>query len=349
MPIRFRSTALQPFARGEEFGVRFKPQIRATLDAYAALFTSLAGTTPDFLTLGAEALVSIGARAPRLGEEIAGIAAGAELPAALLGALNARTEILARLDVPVRGECSAIVHTEPSGKAPIALQNWDWYDGFADKWLIWEIPHADGSMTTTFTEFGIVGKMGINSHGVGTLFTILAHKADGGAIALPVHVAARQVLDEGTHINRAMKILAAAEVSASSSITIVSTEGGCGTAVSAELYPGGIGFVFPDDSGLLVRTNHFLADENRAADRAIRAFPDTLLRHHVLRRQLSRLERPETTDVLGAMRCSVGGESAVFSRADPALAGQPQFVTLATIQLDFDRRGLSVLDRACGS
>ncbi len=343
MTYTFRSTELQPFARGQEFGARHRQQIQATLDGYASLFSFLTNEGFDLAAFGAEALAGIGAHAPRLREEIEGIAAGTGLSPALLGALNARTEILARTKGRRRGECSAIVHIEPSGATPIALQNWDWYDGFLDKWLVWEIPHADGSMTTTFTEFGIVGKFGINSHGVGTLFTILAHAADGGAIGLPVHVAARKVLDEGTDINQAMMVLTNGTYSASSSITIVSTEAGFNTAVTAEIYPEGVEFVFPDENGLLVRTNHFQAEATRRADQTVRIFPDTLLRHHVLQRQLSRVRQPKLADILSAMRCGVGGDCAVFTKVNPELAGTPQFVTVATVALDFQNNTLRVL------
>jgi len=159
---------------------------------------------------------------------------------------------------------------------------------------------------------------------------------------MPVHAAAR--LDLGKNINRAMQALASADVSASSSITLVSTEAGARTAVSVELFPGGPGFVFPDASGLLVHTNHFLAEEPRPGDREAKAFPDTLLRRDVLVRGLSRIARPTLADALSLMCSRVGGEGAVCALPDRALGNDPQFVTVATIILDFERRALKVIE-----
>lgn len=346
MTYVFRSSETDPFRRGREFGAIHKDQVRDTLRSYQALFAALAGAPVALDDLGAEALAAIGQHAPAYKAEIEGIAAGAEIAPALLGALNARTEILARLKLRSRGECSAIVHADYGAGKPVALQNWDWYEGLVDRWVIWEIPHADGSMTTTFTEFGILGKIGINSHGVGLLFTILSHEADGGAFGLPVHLAARQALDQGMHLNRAMQTLAAAKVSASSSMTLVSDEAGTASAVSTELYPGGAGFVFPDEKGWLVRTNHFLTERPHQSDLSIRAFPDTLLRHHVLTRQLARLGKPALPDIIKCMRCGVGGDGAVFATPNADQPDEPQFVTVATIQLDFERRSLNILEKA---
>jgi isopenicillin-N N-acyltransferase-like protein len=344
MTYVFRSTASAPRERGREFGALHAARIRKTVDAYSAFFARLAGAPVELEPFGAAALAAVRAQAPALCEEMEGIAEGAGLGAEIIGALNARTEILACLKARLRGECSAVVHVEAAGSAPIALQNWDWYEDLADNWLVWEIPHADGSMTTTFTEFGIVGKIGINSHGIGLLFTILHHAADGARIGMPVHAAARLALDNGRNINRAMTALAAADVSASSSLTLVSTEAGARTAVSVELYPGGPGFVFPDARGVLVHTNHFLAEEARAGDQEAKAFPDTLLRRDILLRGLHRIAQPTLAQALSLIGSRVGGEGAVCSLPDRSLGNDPQSVTVATVILDFESRSLQVIE-----
>ncbi|MFB9267960.1 C45 family autoproteolytic acyltransferase/hydrolase [Bradyrhizobium erythrophlei] len=345
----FRSTELVPHKRGEEFGAVHADRINESIRAYSYIYSELVGRKldfkRDFSAFGLEALKAIRDVSPSLCDEIEGMAAGAGLDSTVVGALNARTEILAKLRAAYPGECSAVVHVEPSGDTPIALQNWDWFEPAADNWLVWEIPHQDGSLTTTFTEFGMVGKIGINNHGIGVLFTILRHAHDGKGVGFPVHVAARHVLDEATNIARAMRLLVAAKVSASSSINLVSVEAGKRTAVSVELFPGGPGFVFPDGKGLLVRTNHFLSTEGAKGDLVPTTFPDTLLRRDILMRSFARLERPTVEDILAAMTDRVGGEFAVC--AIPT-AGQPRPVrkTAATIILDFDRASLKIIDRA---
>jgi hypothetical protein len=190
---RFTSAVLTPRERGREFGETWRARIAATVDGYRGLF-AMAGTA-DLSLLGEQALARIDGWAPDLGEEIRGLAEGAGLPLHDVAAANARTEILAMLGHRA-AECSAIVALGAPGAEPVAVQTWDWYAGFADKWLVWTIPHSDGRQTTTLTEFGIVGKLGVNSRGVGCLFNILHHQSDGAPMGISVHVVARRLLDE---------------------------------------------------------------------------------------------------------------------------------------------------------
>ncbi len=166
------------------------------------------------------------------------------------------------------------------------MQNWDWYAAMADNWLQWTIPHPDGRMVTTVTEYGVVGKIGINGRGLGTMFNILHHRDDGiGAVGVPVHVVARRILDTATDVADALRICESAHatgLSASTSITIVDRR----TAVMAELWPGGVGRVDPDRDGLLMRTNHFLSSPACAGDTGPDSDSDTLQRYAYLRDRL---------------------------------------------------------------
>lgn len=346
-PYTFRSTETDPRRRGITFGATHATRIAEGIRAYEVIYSALAGRKIDFHRdlsgSGLKALAAIRAAAPDLCDEIEGMAEGAGLSPAVMGALNGRTEILAALRVKAPGECSVVIHVDGAGGRPIALQNWDWFEPAADNWLVWEIPHGDGSLTRTFTEFGMVGKIGINSHGLGVLFTILRHGADGGEMGLPVHVVARQVMDKGTNIARAMRWLTEVRVSASSSINLVSAEDGEATAVSVELFPGGPGFVFPDEQGVLVRTNHFLTARAAEQDQVVTTFPDTLLRRDILRRRLAKMPCPAVDDVIALMTNRVGGEFAICSRPE---AGQapPVRKTAATVVLDLEERTLRTLD-----
>lgn len=342
MPVIFRSTTHEPRGRGEEFGRRFADRIKANVDAYGAIFDRNAGRNFDMAAAGEDALRAIAAFAPPLHTEILGMAEGAGLDARLIGALNARTEILAQVRAKTRGECSAVIHLPATLDAPVAVQTWDWYQVFADSWLTWEIPQADGSVTKTMTEYGIVGKAGLNTRGIGLLFTILHHEHDGAGIGVPVHVAARFVLDSATNLNRAGQLLASATVSASSSLNMVSHESGYGLAMTAELHPGGPSFILPEDSGLLVHTNHFLAPGPAAYDTEPRTYPDTLLRRDILRRRLSAVPRPTAKDVIDIMRNHVGGEGAVCCHPEPGGDPSSTYETLATIAPDVKAGELSV-------
>ncbi|BAN48365.1 C45 family peptidase [Metapseudomonas resinovorans] len=333
MSILFRSSVLAPRERGREFGDAHARQIAMTVSNYQGLFQRVATRPYDVGALGAQALEQIAAFAAPLHEEILGIAEGAGIDAEFIGAINARTEILAYLGAQLRGECSTVVQANPFG-APVTAQTWDWYAEFADTWLTWEIPHADGRLTTTVTEFGIVGKPGVNNRGLGTHFNILHHQRDGERIGVPVHVLSRWILDSCGDINQAMLLCHAAGVSASSVLTLVAAVEGASAAVSVELHPGGPALVFPDDNGLLIHTNHFLAEAVRPFDTEPAAYPDTLVRYDLLRRRLAGRAGLETHDLLTALNSHLGSTGALCCHPAADLPQTGQYATLASITLD---------------
>ncbi|MFJ3485998.1 C45 family autoproteolytic acyltransferase/hydrolase [Pseudomonas sp. NPDC090202] len=333
MTYVFRSTVTDPFGRGREFGECHAVQIRASVEAYRGLFQRSAGRRVDLLALGSEALTQIEAFAAPLHDEIRGMAEGSGVDVREIGAINARTEILAYLGATLRGECSTVVHVDPARAAPLTLQTWDWYSQFASQWLQWEIPHADGRLTTTVTEYGIVGKIGVNNRGIGVHFNILHHRLDGQRIGVPVHVASRWMLDSTGDFNDALQLLAAVDFSASSVLTVVASKDGEGGAVSVELYPQGPAFVFPGTDGLLVHTNHFLDRKAAEGDTEWPVYPDTLVRHDVLSRRLRNRQDLSVATLLQAMHSHLGSTGAVCCHPDPNSQAD-QYQTLVTVAID---------------
>jgi len=338
MTYRFRSTATDPHGRGVEFGATHAGQVAATVAAYQHLFDTAAGKAVDLTHWGALAFDAIIEYAPRLAAEIAGIAEGAGLPVTSVAAINARTEVLAALGAGTH-ECSTVVRLR-DGRPPVAVQAWDWYAGLADLWLVWEIPHAHGGHTTTVTEYGIVGKIGVNHHGLGIHFNILHHERDGldgsdnSTIGVPVHVLARAILDEARDLNQGLTRAAQAPVSASTSLTLIAAGGGESTAVSVELNPVGVGYALPGPDGLLVHTNHFLSSPANLHDTELRNGPDTVVRYDMLRRALAGRTEIGTADALAALSSHLLGGGATCCHVDPSLPPAARFQTLATVVLD---------------
>jgi isopenicillin-N N-acyltransferase-like protein len=334
---RFRSTQTEPAARGREFGRVHAEQLRASVAVYQRLFDRAAGAPVDLEVWGNAAAAQIEAVSPPLLAEITGMAEGAGIPRAFLAAINARTEILAALGCTAAKECSTVVHVPAEG-APVAVQAWDWYPELAGLWLVWDIPHQDGRLTTTVTEFGIVGKIGVNSTGLGILFNILHHGQDGQSLGAPVHVLARAVLDEARDLNQALVRLAQAPVSASSSLTLVAHSANESAAVSVELNPGGAGYALPDDDGLLVHTNHFLSSPASLHDTELRNGPDTLLRLDGIRRRVRALRHRDggidDAVLIRALDSHLLGGGATCCHTDPALPAGCGFDTLATVSLN---------------
>lgn len=344
MVTHFVSAPASPRHRGELFGEAHREPIGRTVTAYSELFSTVAaGDAWNQAQFGDEALSGIEAWAPALAEELHGVARGSGQPASTIAALNARTEILAALRAAggarTPGECSTIVAL--SAGEPVAIQNWDWYAGMAENWLIWTIEHLDGRRTTTVTEYGILGKIGVNSTGVGTLFNILHHREDGvGPIGVPVHIVSRAVLDDAVDVDSALSLIASATVSASSALTVVGPGVDGTTAVTAELWPGGPSVV-PAADGLLLHTNHFLDADAAAGDTEPTEAPDTLDRYEVLRRELGgRGQDLDLSSALAVLTDHSGGSGALCCHPDPSDPATEQYQTLATVRLDLARGGV---------
>ncbi|MGN6378281.1 MAG: C45 family autoproteolytic acyltransferase/hydrolase [Gaiellales bacterium] len=331
------STEATPGQRGRAFGAAQQERIEKVAGVYGRLFSSMAGLEEaDVRELGEQALEQVGGWAPDLLEEMEGIAEGSGVDLPVIGALNARTELLAAS--AGAGECSmvAVLGSATRDGRPLSVQTWDWHEELADCWLVWEILHADGRRVRTLTEAGIVGKIGVSGAGVGVHLNILGHQHDGPPVGVPVHVACRRVLDEADGAVSALELLSNAAVSASSAVTVVADDAEGGAACTIELSPAGPGFVTPDTRGVLVHTNHFLADPGRAADRMLRESPDTVLRFDHAQRRMSRLAEGEIdlASVLEAMTSHRGGPGAICCHPAPGAPFGERWTTLATIMLE---------------
>jgi len=344
----FRSTRAAPFERGLEFGQIHAEKIATNLARYRELFARVAQRPYDLDTLGKQALWQIEAFDMALHQELCGMAEGAQLAAEHLAALNARTEILALLGAQQRGECSTLAWVNPWG-APVTAQTWDWYLEFTKGWLIWEIPHPSGHLTRTVTEYGILGKIGVNNRGLGVHFNILHHEEDGrsGQIGVPLHLLSRHLLDAGYGFgNAALQCCHQAKVSASSVLTLIGAADNASAAVSVELYPGGPSLIFPEANGLLIHTNHFLAAAPAACDTEPAQFADTLIRYDLLRRRLYGQSRFSEQELQEALNCRLMGADGALNCQPTEQGGEPwsAYATLATVSLDVAAGSLRVFD-----
>jgi isopenicillin-N N-acyltransferase like protein len=331
---RHRSAPASPGDRGRDLGLALAPQIHFGLGVYRRLW-ALSGREDEgeLHRLGGAALERTARFAPELAEEIEGIAAGAGIAAELAGAINARTELLA----PAAAECSVAVSVEAPG-GPVGMQTWDWHDELDGTWLVWEIEHPGGPTVRTLTEAGIVGKIGLSSAGVGVLLNILGQDADRPDRGIPVHVAARAVLDRAAGAEEAAELLLGLETGASSAATLVGRDGAC----TVELSPQGAVRIDPRE-GLLVHTNHFLAGLGRHGDRGLRESDATVDRLMAMRQAVARQPRPIGAAELGRAYDEAGcGDGRVCCHPGADAAFGDRWRTLATVVVEPARDRLAV-------
>jgi isopenicillin-N N-acyltransferase like protein len=348
MATSFTSSVLPPHERGVELGRHFAREVADTVATYRRLFETRADRPFDVDLWSQRAWRTIQRVAPLHAEEIAGIAEGAGLSVQQVASVNARTEILVAANPTGQTECSTVIALPP-GRPPVAVQTWDWYDAMSEGWFIWTVPHPDGRVVQTVTEFGMLAKIGVNDRGVGVMLNMLHHRNDADAVATeeighPVHLLSRAILDDAASAQDAVRIASAARTSASTSLTVVDDQGG---AVSIELFPGGPGLQEPTD-GVLVRTNHFVSAAGRGGCLASTIGVSTELRRDHLVETFT--EHPPRTaqDVVSAMTHHLedGGVCRhPLTDTDPVLWHR----TLATVAIDSVARSLDVrADGPCG-
>lgn len=328
-----RSEESDPDARGRAFGAALRPTLHRTFAGYTEIFGLWGASGAQVREWGERAFVETVAWAPALGAEIAGIAAGSGLERWQVGALNGRTELLAALAATGDGECSTSVVLPADRSAPRTVQTWDWHDTLRAGMVLWSVQ----GRVWTFTEAGIVGKIGVNSAGLGIHFNVLRHAGDSADIGVPVHVVARRILDEAATLDEATDIARSARLSASTLITVVTSDGVRGL----ELSPAGVGVVDASD-GVYAHTNHFLDTELAHGDRVLAGESTTIERLGWLHSHAAGLGAADRGDRATALRAHTADGAAVCAHPDPALPAHERWETLATISLDVIGRRMAV-------
>ncbi|HEY1479721.1 MAG TPA: C45 family peptidase [Gaiellales bacterium] len=246
--LELRTIELEPRARGHAAGSALGEQIEIVVRSSRRMFAATRELGIDaVLRLGEAALTRVEAWQPQIVSELEGVADGAGVAPELIGALNARTEIIRA------GGCSLMARLD-GAEGPWLAQNWDWYVDAPERCVVWTAEVAGGERFVTMTEAGILGKVGMNSRGLAVGLNVLQHVRDGGPMGIPVHVILRALLESCATLEDAQTLIEDAPTSASSAITIVDAAGG---GAVFEVSPAGVARIDPRD-GRLAHTNHFV-------------------------------------------------------------------------------------------
>ena len=310
------------------------------LAVYDRLFAA-AGLQPEQVEqLALAARDALAGWAADLATELDCYAEASALPSWRIHAVNARTELLAAAGAGGRAECSAIAGATPAG-GMIGAQTWDWHQELAGGWAVLTYPQARQPFVT-LTEAGLLGKIGINSAGLGVLFNILSHRSDTGSGGVPVHAVARRILDSAGDVEAGIAILRSAPLSASSCFTLL----GPGRVACLEASPAGVAEL--PAARWSVHTNHFQDPELVAGALPTDPDSDSLPRHQVLLDRAaaaagvgaSATDAEELADLLCAHEADGAAVCCHAAATAPLGAG---WQTLATVALEPAGRRMSVL------
>ncbi|OQU95358.1 hypothetical protein CLAIMM_01579 [Cladophialophora immunda] len=191
---------------------------------------------------------------PRYYEEIRGIATGSGQGTLDIIALNTRTEIAygllaAYTNVPTDG-CTTLFWN--TGDNVFLGQNWDWMEEQKQNAGLMTIKSPGFPTIKMVTEAGIIGKIGLNSSGVGICMNAI-RSTGYDSTRIPVHLAMRMVLECET-ASQAAEQLQAVGVAGSVHLLVADVA----TAFSFEFTPRSCLRLHPDDEGRIVHSNHMI-------------------------------------------------------------------------------------------
>ncbi|KAI8942188.1 hypothetical protein NX059_000275 [Plenodomus lindquistii] len=245
-----------PYEIGQQHGTAAKAQIGRCIDFYAGLFLkNCKQTWPQVLQHASRFEEQAKANWPMYHEEICGIADGSGREFLEILAINVRTEINFGL---FSDGCTALAwHTEKRGWL---AQNWDWMSVQKQNLIITKITQANKPTIIQVTEAGIIGKIGFNSAGVGTLLNaIRVHGMDPSR--LPVHFGLRMAL-ESSSVADAVQRLESYGMASSGHILLAGPD----TSLGLEFTKSTFAHCIPDSAGRIVHANHLLCEHAGETD-----------------------------------------------------------------------------------
>ncbi|PGH15064.1 hypothetical protein AJ80_05689 [Polytolypa hystricis UAMH7299] len=290
---------------GLQHGEQARDEIHGSLGFYRGLFKHDCSMTWEQVCQTAVKFVPfLETEFPRFVQEIRGIAQGANVDVESILALNVRTEIAYGM---FNDGCTALSwkHVDDSYLA----QNWDWNAKQAPNLISLHIrqPNPDTTTSSTtkphihmITEAGIIGKIGLNSHGVGV--TLNAIKSAGVEFnKLPCHLALRAALESPSRSD-AVEMLCKYGVASACHILVADETGGTGLECSAndivQLHMGDEG-VEPVP-GVVTHTNHFVHKHSGGAE-SILYLPDSVPRLARIRELVAACTSGPSLETVGDM------------------------------------------------
>ncbi len=244
-------------ARGRAHGEQLRDEIATAIDFYRSAFALEDAIVMEQASYFRRVISDFNSD---YATEIEGIAEAAGQDTLWLVALNARTEILALKNAKaatsrVANECTSLCF----GDTALVGQTWDWGEPLEHLCAVAHLEREDGHRIRMLVEPGMLGKIGMNSAGVGVCLNILTlpgQRLDG----LPIHVMLRAILDSISAAGAAATIDSAA-AGKSSNVVVADKSGAC----FEREFAGAETFLpAPHGDTVHVHTNHYCGREINA-------------------------------------------------------------------------------------
>jgi isopenicillin-N N-acyltransferase-like protein len=277
---------------GRQFGEQLRDEVRAYSEMWLAKATRRSGLGRDALLDHITGFVhTIDEYAPRLGEEIRGVAAGAGIAEREAFAIQVRMELLFAGPPPPSCTTVALTGDWTATGEPIVGQNVD-LDSEVERYgLILRMRPDDGPAVLMYTSPGLVSYVGLNDAGLAVHGNLLV--SPGWRAGFPRYLLTRLMLAE-TSVEAALE--AAQRPPRASSRNLILGDAG-GAIADIELAVDDA-CVLRSARGMLVHTNHFVAPGLEGIDTYIPA--SSQQRQARMTDLLESAERPVTVEELQA-------------------------------------------------
>jgi len=350
---------LDPRERGRIHGRSMRSEIRDNYATYVERFEAGGAKLPVVLEQSDAWAAFIARDNPEYAEEMAGVAAGADLSLTEIAMLNARYELAYCVFGAEAQSLNGPAITEQEGCTAFGLlpemtasghtligQNWDWLQKLQGHVFVMRVKRSSEPGTIKpdfvgFTEAGIVGcKMGVNAAGIGLCVNGLVTNRDGAnGFRKPFHVRCREILDAWT-FDKAL-------------LPVVQTDRCCSTnflighadseIIDIEATPDYCSYIYPQD-GLVTHANH-LVRETRIASQFERIAPHSLYRANRLERLLRRKSGRIGIDTIQALLSDhFSAPASICRHADMTLPEPKRVISVAAAAIDLNTRTLYVTD-----
>ena len=225
--------------RGATHGSSLKESIAATIAYYAS---RLRLPESDILSAGRAYRDHIYRFHPPYCEEIDALADAAGQPQEWIYVINARSELLNQLM-----ECSTLTFRDSC----LLGQNWDFGKPLLDLAVLMYITLDNGHQILTLTEPGMIGKVGLNSCGLGVCLNLLRLKRRCEGV--PIHIVLRAML-ETTSFEDAKHLAVSAPGDRVGCITVASDQ----NQEFCVEYAGSNCWFLSPPGRISIHTNHFI-------------------------------------------------------------------------------------------
>ena len=328
-----------PFEIGFQVGTKAKAQICNCIDVYRnALETTFNLDWSDFTKSAQRYVKYIEEYDSDIMEEIKGIAEGSGNPVDDIVAINSRMELLGH-GTDISDGCTSFgINREATlRKENLIGQNWDFYSKQKDSLIILKIHQMNKPDILMMTEAGFVGKIGMNSKGIGVcLNAIQTGKQKQG---VPTHVICRGILNS-TNIVDAIGAITRSERAHSANYLIGNSSE---SIIDVEADPTNYDVIW-DESGVLAHSNHILSNKLVALKEVLRfVHPCTYIRKMRLDKLLKQNIGEITEDMIKGFLCDHEGYPDSICRHDnPSIPECIRGSTVGSVIMNLSKKEFQV-------